>query len=161
MCKCSYLRYTLGYVFLVTCFNIIRATRETIIRETKKKKVQKKAPEKLAKNVHRRKLCEEHHFFGCTSSFLCNFLSLFSSTPSLLSTILRKKNFLFKKMVREGGPSAHLRTQCLRSCVRGLVNHENITRFSYKTMLKGSFSHFFNRYNSYVTCYSSCKALFH
>ena len=27
-------------------------------------------------------LCEGHHFFGCAPTFLCYFLSLFSSTPS-------------------------------------------------------------------------------
>ena len=30
-----------------------------------------------------KKLCEGHHFFDCTPSFLCHFLLLSSSTPSL------------------------------------------------------------------------------
>ena len=40
-------------------------------------------------------LCEGHHFFCCTPSFICHFLSSFSSTtPLSLSPILRrKKNF--------------------------------------------------------------------
>ena len=38
-------------------------------------------------------LCKGHHLFGCMPSFLCHFLLLFWSNPSLSSTpILRRKN---------------------------------------------------------------------
>ena len=48
----------------------------------------------------KKNLCEEHHFFGCMSSFLyhMSFLSLISSTPILQ----RKKKLLQKRMERRG-----------------------------------------------------------
>ena len=43
---------------------------------------------KLQKKSTLKNLCEKHLFFGCTLSFLCHFLTLFSSTP-----ILGRKKF--------------------------------------------------------------------
>ena len=45
-------------------------------------------------------MCERHHFFGCTLSFLCHFLSLFLSTSPF-----RLIRFYAEKKFRWGGRS--------------------------------------------------------
>ena len=52
----------------------------------------------IAEKSTQKNLCEGHHFFDCTSSFLCHFLSLFLSLLSLSSALnLLGKNIFAPK----------------------------------------------------------------
>ena len=87
---CSYLIYTDR---LLDVFFLLLAVILSELHENPRRKVwvtEKSTPKNL---------CEGHHFFGCTPSFLCHSLSPFSSTHSLSSTpiLCRKKNFAPKK----------------------------------------------------------------
>ena len=87
-------------------------------------------------------LCEGHHFFRCTPSFSCHFLSLFSSTPSLSSTAIlrRKKNFAPENGGRKGGGGGGEGGWCPLPLVSTAMEMENsVPVFDFKILKNGAF----------------------